>query len=36
LQTSATLGIAPFLPGEVIKIIAAAGVVSVMHRYARQ
>jgi len=36
LQTSATLGIAPFLPGEVIKIIAAAGVFSVMHRYARQ
>ena len=35
-QTSATLGIAPFLPGEVIKIIAAAGAFSAMRRYARQ
>lgn len=35
-QTSLALGIAPFLPGEVIKIIAAAGAFAALRRYARQ
>lgn len=35
-QASATLGVAPFLPGEVIKIIAAAGAFTAMHRYVRR
>jgi biotin transport system substrate-specific component len=34
-QTSATLGVAPFLPGEVIKIIAAAGAFASMRRFLR-
>ena len=35
LQTSATVGVLPFLPGEVIKIIAAAGAFSSMRRFIR-
>jgi biotin transport system substrate-specific component len=35
LNTTATLGIAPFLPGEIIKIIAAAGVFAGLRRYVR-
>jgi biotin transport system substrate-specific component len=34
-QTSATLAVAPFLPGEVIKIIAAAGAFSSVRRFTR-
>lgn len=34
-QTSATLAVAPFLPGEVIKIIAAAGAFSSLGRFIR-
>lgn len=35
LQTSATIGVLPFLPGEVIKVIAAAGAFSSMRRFVR-
>jgi len=34
-QTSAALGVAPFLPGEVIKIIAAASAYATLRRYIR-
>lgn len=34
-QTTATVGVTPFVPGEIIKIIAAAGVYSSLRRYVR-
>lgn len=36
LETSANLSIVPFLPGEVLKIMAAAGAFTVLRRYVRQ
>ena len=36
LETSATMSILPFLPGEVLKIMAAAGAYVVLRRYVRQ
>ena len=35
LRTTAAIGVAPFVPGEVIKIIAAAGAFASLGRYAR-
>jgi biotin transport system substrate-specific component len=35
LETATTIGIVPFLPGEVIKIIAAAAAFVALRRYAR-
>jgi biotin transport system substrate-specific component len=35
-HTIAAIGVAPFLPGEVIKVIAAAGAFTTLRQYIRQ
>ena len=35
-QTTATIGVVPFLPGEVIKIIAAAGAYASLRRFVKE
>jgi biotin transport system substrate-specific component len=34
-NATATIGVSPFLPGEVIKVIAAAGAFTSLRRYVR-